>query len=65
MPVAQNQIDHEAYQKKVISMTIAQLKWTIADCKEALALNPNGEKSSYYADEICYCSSELYRRQLA
>ena len=57
------QIDHNAYPKKCRKMDDAGLRWTIKDCKEAIAAMPNGHKAGYYADEIHYCAMELTRRE--
>ncbi len=56
-------LDHAKYQKKVKSMTNAELRYTIRDCREAIEAMPNGCKAGYYADEICYCAGELRRRE--
>ena len=44
-------------------MSMAELLYTIKDCKAALAAMPDGYKSGYYADEINYCASEIFRRK--
>lgn len=56
------QIDHAAYPKMCRRKSDAELVFTIADCRSALAANPDGDKASYYADEICYAAEELQRR---
>jgi len=56
-------MNHSEYIKKTKKMSLESLKFVIKDCQEALEANPNCEKSSYYADEICYCGMELKRRQ--
>jgi hypothetical protein len=43
-------------------MSDAELMFTIADAKSALAAMPDSDKASYYADEICYAADELARR---
>ena len=57
------QIDHKSYQEHVRKMTVISLRWTIKDCKNAIAAMPDGHKAGYYADEIHYCAMELKRRQ--
>lgn len=59
------QINHREYQKQLKSKSDAQLRFIIADCKETLAVNPDGHKAGYYADEINYCCMELARREKA
>ena len=56
-------MDHSAYMKKVRRMTEAELLHTIKDCKGVLAVWPAHPNGGYYSDEICYCSTELYRRK--
>jgi hypothetical protein len=56
-------MDHAAYQAKVKGMTVAELRWTVKDCKEALAANPSTPKAGYYQDEINYCCQELSSRK--
>ena len=58
----QIQIDHVGYPKRLKAKTIPQLRYIINDAREAIAANPYGRKSGYYADEIHYCLSELRRR---
>ena len=58
------EIDHNDYPKKCRNRTENSLRYTIKDCKEAIAANPNGHKAGYYADEIHYCAMELNRRQV-
>ena len=56
-------MDHWEYQRKAKAMTDDQLHFAILDARDALTANPNGINSDYYADEINYCSMELYRRR--
>jgi hypothetical protein len=56
------QIDHAAYPRRCRTMSDAELMFTIADAKSALAAMPDSDKASYYADEICYAADELARR---
>jgi hypothetical protein len=56
-------IDHAAYQAKIRHLSEACLRYTIKDCQAALAACPDSPKAGYYADEICYCSEELGRRE--
>jgi len=62
MNLTTNNIDHTAYPKMLKSKTSAQLRYTIQDCREALAAMPDNAKAGYYLDEICYCSQELKKR---
>jgi hypothetical protein len=59
------QIDHAAYAAACTTKTVAQLRFIISDCREALAANPTGHKAGYYADEINYAAMELKRRENA
>ena len=59
------QIDHNEYPKKLKKKMFAELLFNRKDAAEALAANPDGQKASYYADEICYVSMEIKRRQAA
>lgn len=56
------QIDHTEYPRRLRSRSVAELRYTIADCKTAIAANPENPKCGYYADEIHYCAAELRRR---
>jgi hypothetical protein len=58
-----NQIDHNAYPKSLKTKTVAELRYTIKDCREALEAYPDNPKAGYYQDEISYCGMELRRRQ--
>lgn len=60
---SQTEMDHKAYQEKVSKMTDAELRYTIADAREAIEAMPDGHKAGYYADEIHYCAMELNRRR--
>lgn len=57
------QIDHSNYQKKIKQYCEYSLRYIIKDCQEAIKSFPDNPKNGYYADEICYCSSELYNRK--
>lgn len=58
-------MNHSEYMAKTRTMTEAQLRYVIEDCKLVIAcqqaFNPN---CGYYMDEIHYCSMELRRREL-
>ena len=54
--------DHKAYQDKCKAMSDASLRYTIRDCQEALRAYPDSANAPRYADEICYCAAELYKR---
>jgi hypothetical protein len=56
-------MDHAAYQAKCRSLTEDALRFIARDAKAAIAANPEGENVGYYADEICYCVNELWRRE--
>ena len=60
---SKQQMDHDAYRRKVRGMSDDSLRWVIRDCREALDANPDTDKASYYQDEICYCEMELAARQ--
>lgn len=57
------QIDHAAYPRRCRTMSDAELMFTIADAKSALAAMPDSDKAGYYADEICYAADEIERRR--
>ena len=57
-------IDHVKYPKSLRSKDIQSLLYIVKDCREAIAANPTGHKSGYYADEINYVGMELQRRKL-
>ena len=56
-------MEHGEYQGKTKAMTNEQLHFTILDARDAIAANPRGINNDYYADEINYCSMELFRRR--
>lgn len=56
-------IDHDKYMKKVKTMSMESLLFTIRDCKDALNAMPDNPKSGYYQDEIHYCAMEINRRK--
>ena len=56
-------MNHAEYQRKTKAMKNQQLHFTILDARDAIAANPKGENSDYYADEINYCAMELHRRR--
>lgn len=55
-------MDHAGYQKRTRKMTDAALLFVISDCQATLRAWDNHPNSSYYMDEICYCSMELKQR---
>jgi len=57
------EIDHAAYQAKVKTMTVAALRFAIADARAAIDAMPDGPKAGYYGDEIHYCAMELRGRE--
>ena len=62
------QIDHNEYPEQLKILSDEQLACVIADCSDAIANYPEGEKAGYYcqqidADEIAYCSAELRQRK--
>jgi hypothetical protein len=57
-----NEINHIEYEDKVKTMSDSALRYTIEDCKNAVAALPSGGKVSFYLDEINYCAAELNRR---
>ena len=56
-------MNHVEYKRKLKGMSEASLRFTIADCKEALKALPDCDNSSYYSDEIIYCGMELSARR--
>ena len=58
-------INHDEYQKRIKKLTDAELRYTIADCKQAIQSMPNGHKAGYYMDEVHYCFQELNTRKNA
>lgn len=59
----QKTMNHTEYQKAMRTKTGAELAWIIKDASEAVRANPDGVNAGYYADEVNYASSELYRRR--
>jgi hypothetical protein len=57
------EINHAEYSKKVKTMSIEALIYTIQDCRATLKANPDGHKAGYYMDEIHYCTMELNKRR--
>ncbi len=45
-------MEHGKYQGKTKAMSNEQLHFTILDARDAIAANPKGINSDYYADEI-------------
>lgn len=45
------------------TMTIEQLSYTLADCREALQAMPDNPKAGVYMDTIHACRSELNKRK--
>ena len=58
-------MDHTAYPESLKEKSWAELRLIIEDAKAALAAHPETENASYYADEICYASNEIYLRKNA
>ena len=56
-------MNHTDYAKACRTKTEAELRFTIQDAAEAVRANPDGENAGYYADEVNYASSELFRRR--
>ncbi len=59
------QINHIEYPKSLKSKSDESLKFIMFDAALTMAVNPEGEKAGYYADEINYCADELVRRSKA
>lgn len=57
-------MNHTDYPKRLRSKPENELRFIIKDCREAVAAMPDGGNVSYYLDEINYCISELYRRDV-
>jgi hypothetical protein len=55
-------INHTEYPKTLKNKSDDSLRYIIKDCRETLAVNPNGSKAGYYMDEIHYCAMELKAR---
>ena len=55
-------MDHVEYPKTLKTKSELELRFIIKDANDAMTANPQNENNSYYADEICYCSNEIYRR---
>ena len=56
-------MDHTAYPKSLKTKCIDSLLFIRADAHAALQAMPDGDNASYYADEICYISDELFQRK--
>ena len=57
-------MDHSKYQKRMKSLSIAQLEFIIKDAQEAIVANPSNPNNGYYSDEVCYAGMEIKRRQI-
>lgn len=55
-------LDWSYYAKKVRTMTLEELHYTIKDCNEAMKALPENPKNGYYADEVHMCYDEIRRR---
>jgi hypothetical protein len=55
-------MDHNAYPESLKNKSVEELEFIRRDSYYAIMANPDGVNSGYYADEICYCSDELKRR---
>lgn len=53
---------HSEWMKKVKTMSVASLRYTANDCKEAIEANPDNPKNGEYTDICIYCSQEIKRR---
>ena len=56
-------IRHAEYQQSLVTKSLAQLRYIMADAKAAVNANPGGSKSGYYEDEILYAAMEITRRE--
>jgi hypothetical protein len=56
-------MNHTEYPKTLRTKSEAELRWIIKDAGEAAQANPEGVNAGYYADEVNYAASELYRRR--
>ena len=56
-------MEHGKSQRKAEAMTNEELHSTILHARSSIAANSRGVNGDYYADEINYCSMELYRRR--
>ena len=50
---------HSEWMRKVKTMSVASLRYTANDCKEAIEANPENPKNGEYADIISYCGMEI------
>ena len=57
-------MNHLEYPKKLKKLCDLALRFIIADCQEAIKAMPDNENCSFYADEICYCTTELFDRKM-
>ena len=55
-------INHIEYPKRLKKLSIETLLYIMRDAQEAIKANPKNPNCCYYADEICYCSDEMKRR---
>jgi hypothetical protein len=56
-------MNHTDYPKQLRTRSEDELRFIMQDAKEAIDAMPDGENVGYYADEICYCADELWRRR--
>lgn len=53
---------HTDYMAKVKTLSNESLRYTIEDCRNAMAAMPDSPKWGQYADEVHYCHMEINRR---
>lgn len=58
-------MNHAAYQAGLKTKSNDELHAIMIDCFAVMKAIPDNENNGYYADEINYCVSELYRRAKA
>ena len=56
-------MDHLKYQRDIRRLSDESLRYIIADAQQAMQAMPENPNNGYYADEINYCGSEIYRRK--
>ena len=56
-------MNHGEYQKSLRTKSDAALRFIMRDAREAMDAMPDNPNNGYYADEISYCASELFRRK--
>lgn len=56
-------MNHTDYPKGLVEKSLASLIYMRDDISETLKVNPEGCNASYYQDELCYVTNEIFYRE--